>query len=232
MHLRKGFSKATLLFTLVTSVVLATNVAAYNNSDFLSPPDWMAHGNDRSNPGYGSYEPINVIISGNSSFDLVRYLGAVGWYDCFDSDLQANVQPGGRYGNQIAELRSGGCQEFFLGGNHLRVWRQNLSGGHYDYFMAVSEEHDCWSRGRVWHCIDPVGWNGGAGGFNQGRNDFVGDMRNLASQGRFGFNSISVEQPGLYRAGSGKDPGSSNGGNGWDYVPHDGHVAVITVRHV
>jgi len=231
MHLRKVFSKATLLFALVTSIVLTTNVAAYNNRDFLSPPDWLAHGNDRSNFGYGSYEPINVVISGNSGFDLVNYFPSVGWSQCGVSNLQAKVQPGGSYVNQIVEARDGGCQEATLGGNHLRAWRQNLPGGHWDYFMAVSEEHDCRINGSWvpnWHCIDPVGWNGGAGGFNQGRNDFVNNMRYLASISRFGFNYIYVEQPGVYGAGHGKDRGES----GWDYVPYDGHVAVITVaRH-
>jgi len=231
MRLRTGFAKLTWLFTLVTAVVLATNAAAYNGSDFQKPPDWLAHGNDRSNPGYGSYEPINVIISGNSSFDLVNYLQRFGgWYSCYDSNLQANVQPSGRLENQLVELRESGCQEWALGGNHLRAWRQNLPGGHWDYFIAVSEEHDCWSRGRIWHCIDPVGWNGGKGGFNQGRNDFVADMRSLAALHRFGFNSVAVDQRGLYRGGSGKDAGSSNAGNGWDYVTYDGQVAIITVR--
>lgn len=225
MHLRKGFSKASLLLALVTAVVLATNVAAYNNSDFLAPPDWMAHGNDSSNPGYGSVEPINVVISGNSGFDLVSYLQnrGVNWNTCGVSNLQANVQPGGHYVNQLVELRQDGCYEAMWGGNHLRAWRQNLPGGHWDYFMAVSEEHDCWV-GQAWHCIDPVGWNGGKGGFDQGRNDFVNF---LVSEKNFGgpFNYLYMEQPGVYRSGHGKDKGQS----GWDYVPYDGHVAVLTV---
>ncbi len=227
MHLRKGFSKASFLLALVTAVVLATNVAAYNNRDFLAPPDWMAHGNDRSNAGYGSVEPINVVISGNSSFDLVSYLQQrdVGWNTCGVSNLQANVQPGGHYVNQVVELRQGGCFEFSSGGNHLRAWRQNLLGGHWDYFMAVSEEHDCWVNGGPWHCIDPVGWNGGAGGFNQGRNDFVQFLTGYKDLGVDGFNYLYVEQPGVYRSGHGKDAGQS----GWDYVPYDGHVAVLTV---
>ncbi len=60
MPVHKRLSKVTLVFALFTSVALATHVAAYNGSDFQNPPDWLAHGNDRSNPGYSSYEPINT----------------------------------------------------------------------------------------------------------------------------------------------------------------------------
>ncbi len=222
MRLRTGFAKCTWLFTLVTAMVLATNVAASNGSDFQKPPDWLAHGNDRSTLGYGSYEPINMIITGDSNLNIniIDYLSFIGWTGCGTSHLQAKVQPGGSYVNERAELRDGTCFEFFLGGNHLRVWPQNLPGGHVAYFMAVSKEHDCSVNGSPWHCID-------TNGFNQGRDDLVQTLRNEARRGMFRLNSLKVEQPGLYAAGHGYDRGE----HGWDKVAYDGHVAVLTMNH-
>jgi len=106
-------------------------------------------------------EPLNVIISGLSSPDVLtddgflNFARAIGFStECLGIHLggpqTANLGDGNGFLNQTVELRQdygnaevGTCLESLIGGNHLRVWRQNgpqaNSGA---LFLAVSQEED------------------------------------------------------------------------------------------
>ncbi|KAG6382192.1 hypothetical protein JVT61DRAFT_842 [Boletus reticuloceps] len=122
--------------------------------------------------GYG--EPLNVIISGESSQDIltddgvVNYARAIGFSEeCFGIHLgtpfPANLGDGNGWVNQTIELRQdygdsgvGTCLESLIGGNHFRMFRQNGttadSGG---LFLAVSKEEPATDN----HDIIPDGYN-------------------------------------------------------------------------
>jgi hypothetical protein len=210
----------------------AIGVHAYSTSDFLTPPDWFAHGlgNSGGVGNNGSIEPINVIISAQSNVDPFGILtGSLSWDSCFNSlsTLQANVQPGQQDPiNQVVGLRDGGCLQFFVGGNHLRAWPQTLTDGSTAYFIAASEEHGCRSDGGNaipwplwnWHCIDDDG-------FNQGRDDLVAEFIAGASASLPVY-TIQIESAQLYSSGTGTDAGS---GSSVDHIPYDGSVSILTL---
>ncbi|KAI0299725.1 hypothetical protein B0F90DRAFT_1726818, partial [Multifurca ochricompacta] len=96
---------------------------------------------DNTSNGLG--EPLNVIISGLSSpwvltdGGFVHFANAVGFgIECFGAHLgapqSANLGDGHGWVNQTLELRQdygnpdiGTCWESLVGGNHLRLFRQN-----------------------------------------------------------------------------------------------------------
>ncbi|KAJ7858687.1 hypothetical protein B0H14DRAFT_2577661 [Mycena olivaceomarginata] len=134
--------------------------------------------------GSGGGEPLNVIISGLSSPEvltdagLLHYAQAIGFsFECLGIHLgdpqSANLGDGNGWVNQTVclhynlsiELRQdfgdddiGTCLESLVGGNHFRVFRQNgtlaNSGA---LFLAVSQEEDVWDG----HTIIPDGYNAG-----------------------------------------------------------------------
>ena len=165
---------------LLAAVVAASSRGlpsmAAAEADFLPPPDWLIHGNQPGATEYGVVEPLNAVFSARSEVDPLAYLRAVGWSSCRTSLLQARVQPGGPYLDQLVEWRHLGCLEAALGGAHLRAWRQAVPGGR-AVFLAVSREHVCRSAKspaplQLWHCID-------ADGYDAARADFVAQMRRL-----------------------------------------------------
>ncbi|KAH9049244.1 hypothetical protein EDB83DRAFT_1404655 [Lactarius deliciosus] len=99
---------------------------------------------DMTNTGLG--EPLNVIISGLSSpwvladGGFVHFANAVGFgIECFGAHLgapqAANLGDGHGWVNETLELRQdygnpdiGTCWESLIGGNHLRLFRQNGPG--------------------------------------------------------------------------------------------------------
>ncbi|KAG6813665.1 hypothetical protein H0H92_008902 [Tricholoma furcatifolium] len=93
--------------------------------------------------GDGLGEPLNVVISGLSSADvltddgIINFAQAIGFStECLDIHLggpqSANLGDGNGFVNQTIELRQdygdatlGTCLESLIGGNHFRVFRQN-----------------------------------------------------------------------------------------------------------
>ncbi|KIK69249.1 hypothetical protein GYMLUDRAFT_35314 [Collybiopsis luxurians FD-317 M1] len=119
----------------------------------------------------GLGEPLNVIISGLSTPDVLdatgkfyNYANAIGFsYECLGMHLgspqQANLGDGRGWVNQIALLRQdygnaivGTCKESLVGGNHFRIWQQE---GTCALFLAVSVEEDAPEN----HNIIPNGYN-------------------------------------------------------------------------
>lgn len=104
-------------------------------------------------------EPLNVIISGLSSPDVLTDAGFLNFAqsiglstECFGLHLggpqSANLGDGNGWVNQTYELRQdygdagvGTCLESLIGGNHLRLYRQNGSEADSGaLFLAVSKE--------------------------------------------------------------------------------------------
>ena len=226
--------RAGVLGTLAVAgvLLLAAVVAAFTRSlprvaaaetDFLPPPDWLIHGNQAGATEYGVIEPLNAVFSARSEVDPLAYLEAVGWSSCRTSLLQAQVQPGGPYLDQLVEWRHLGCLEAALGGTHLRAWRQAVAGGS-AVFVAVSQEHVCQSAKspaplHLWHCIN-------ADGYDQARADFVAQLQRLSSL-HYRIKGITVEERALYSPGQSTDVGP---GESADHIPYDGRVAILTLR--
>ncbi|KAJ6558595.1 hypothetical protein DFH09DRAFT_922733 [Mycena vulgaris] len=133
---------------------------------------------DDASGGFGGSdlgEPLNVIISGLSSpavltdAGFLNFAKAIGFStECLGIHLaggpqSANLGDGNGYVNQTVELRQdygdpnlGTCLESLIGGNHLRVFRQNGPQANTGaLFLAVSKEEDV-TQG---HTIVPNGYN-------------------------------------------------------------------------
>ncbi|THH29455.1 hypothetical protein EUX98_g4741 [Antrodiella citrinella] len=154
----------------IAGVVYARSAKA--NLAFFNPVN--GGGSWLDNAGVGVGEPLNVIISGFSSPDvltddgIVNYARAIGFSEeCFGIHIgtpqSANLGDGNGFVNQTIELRQdfgssglGTCLESLVGGNHFRVYRQNgptaNSGA---LFLAVSKEEDVFES----HNIIPDGYD-------------------------------------------------------------------------
>jgi len=218
-------------------VLIAVSANAYSTADFLTPPEWLAHGlgNSGGVGKGGSIEPINLVVSAQSNVNpLVVLQKLASFGSCFGSvsTLQANVQPGqkSRVG-QFIGLRDGGCAQIFVPGNHLRAWHQTLPNGRIAMFFAASEEHPCRSDGGRkgipgkipnWHCIDP-------NGFNNGRDSLTRVFNAAAKKKRSGFTVFHTERAQLYSSGVGTDAGA---GSSIDHIPYDGKVDILVLKFV
>jgi hypothetical protein len=223
-----------LMQFIAPCILFAVGAGAYSDADFLTPPDWLAHGlgNSGGVGQGGSIEPIGVIISAQSTVDPFAALTtSTSWDTCFNfiSTLQANVQPGQQNPvGQAVGLRHGGCVQFAFGGNHLRAWPQTLPDGSTAYLIAASRESACRSdggRSRVpppfpnWHCIDHEG-------FNRGRDELADDFVASAARKRGRRYTVHTESARLYDGGVGTDAGW---GSDVDHVPYDGVVRILTL---
>ncbi|KIK00472.1 hypothetical protein K443DRAFT_100327 [Laccaria amethystina LaAM-08-1] len=214
----------------IFALFAAMGTNAYSTADFLTPPDWFAHGlgNSGGVGKGGSMEPINVIISAQSQIDPFTALTSFSSFStCFNwiSTLQAAVNPGQTTRvDQTVGLRDGGCAQFFVGGNHFRAWPQTLPDGNTAYFIAASTETPCISDGGNpappfvpnWHCID-------ADGFNEGRDQLTDDFVGVSIQFPF---VLGVQKVKLYPSGVGTDAGK---GSAIDHIPYDGQVNILTL---
>jgi hypothetical protein len=179
-------------------------------------------------------EPLNVIISGLSSpavltdDGFLNFAQAIGFsFECLGLHLggpqSANLGDGNGYVNQTTELRQdygdallGTCLESLIGGNHLRVFRQNGSledtGA---LFLAVSREENVIEG----HTIVP-------NGYNIGRDLLVQNATNtnpLPSFGGITYSSTLEQLTGLLPAGS---AGVNHG------IATDGTTSLLTVTIV
>ncbi|KAJ7188399.1 hypothetical protein C8R46DRAFT_1205554 [Mycena filopes] len=173
-------------------------------------------------------EPLNVIISGLSSAAVLtdggflNFARAIGFStECLGQHIggpqTANLGDGNGYLNQTVELRQdygdpalGTCLESLIGGNHLRVYRQNgpeaNSGA---LFLAVSKEENV-AEG---HTIVP-------NGYNIGRDALVANTVGTTSFDGVNYSTISKSLTGLLPAGS---TGVNHG------IATDGTTILLTV---
>ncbi|KAL5484827.1 hypothetical protein ACEPAI_7469 [Sanghuangporus weigelae] len=159
-------------FVLLTSFVGVTPAVTHDNADFF-PPVWGG-GFQLMNANNGYGEPLNVIISGKSSPEVLTNKGFLNWarslgfsHECLGLHgggyMSANLGDGRGWVNQIAVLREsyssahlGTCLETFVGGNHFRLFRQNgLETNTGALFLAVSHEEDLGDK----HKISPDGYD-------------------------------------------------------------------------
>jgi len=180
------------------------------------------------NAGDGLGEPLNVIISGLSSPDVlsesgvVNFARAIGFSEeCLDIHLggpqSANLGDGNGWVNQTIELREdygvssvGTCLESLVGGNHFRVYIQNGSEADSGaLFLAVSKEEDAEDG----HDIVPDG-------YDIGRNNLVAAAIGTTSYGGTTYNTVAQNITGLMPAGS---AGVNHG------IAVDGIVTLLTV---
>jgi len=146
------------LFLLAAlSLVATATVPALSNTTFFNPT--QGNGTFFDDAGNTLGEPLNVIISGTSSPEvltdvgILQYAQAIGFStECLDLHLgapqHADLGDGNGPQPQLMELREdygnpsiGTCIEELIGGNHFRVWRQNgTSANTGALFLAVSSE--------------------------------------------------------------------------------------------
>ncbi|KAJ7353130.1 hypothetical protein DFH08DRAFT_956212 [Mycena albidolilacea] len=191
----------------------------------------LTGGSMLNNAGSGGGEPLNVIISGLSSPEvltdagLLHYAQAIGFsFECLGIHLgdpqSANLGDGNGWVNQTIELRQdfgdddiGTCLESLVGGNHFRVFRQNgtlaNSGA---LFLAVSQEEDVWDG----HTIIPDG-------YNAGRDKLVAAAIGLTYYERTTYSTVARNLTGLLPAGS---TGVNHG------IATDGITVLLTVTIV
>ncbi|KAH9024516.1 hypothetical protein EDB85DRAFT_2150475 [Lactarius pseudohatsudake] len=175
---------------------------------------------DRATPTLG--EPLNVIISGLSSPEVLSDAGflsfanAIGFAtDClgihFGASYAANLGDGHGYVNQTLELRQdfgnraiGSCLEGLVGGNHLRLFRQNGPTANTGaLFLAVSQEEN------------PFGGTISPDGYDIGRDKFVEGALEAP-----GYDTVAQNITGLLA------PGSTGINHG---IATDGVVVLLTV---
>ncbi|GJE94897.1 hypothetical protein PsYK624_110730 [Phanerochaete sordida] len=163
---------ASALLLLAASLVNARPSKVDADVGFFDPTanggSWL------DNAGTDVGEPMNVVISGLSSPDVLtddgflNFARAIGFSEeCLDIHLgapqSANLGDGNGFVNQTIELRQdfgnselGTCLESLIGGNHLRVFRQNGSEANSGaLFLAVSQEENV-TEG---HTIVPNGYD-------------------------------------------------------------------------
>ncbi|KAF9527283.1 hypothetical protein CPB83DRAFT_815609 [Crepidotus variabilis] len=212
----------------VSAAPLAENVVDLGGRAIVDFYDPRSRGGSLLDQSAGLGEPLNVIISGKSSPEVLTKDGfndfaeAIGFSEeCFGihkgdpqlSDLGDGHGPLGEmevlrenFGNPVF----GTCFETLEGGNHLRVWQQNgpdaNSGA---LFLAVSQEEDLGES----HTISPDG-------YNVGRDKFVaaavGTHRYLFTT----YTTTAEKVPGLL------NPGTDGINHG---ISQDGVVILLTV---
>ncbi|KAJ4496167.1 hypothetical protein C8J55DRAFT_545450 [Lentinula edodes] len=181
--------------------------------------------------GDGLGEPLNVIISGLSSPDVLtesgfeNYAKAIGFStECLGIHIggpqSANLGDGNGFVNQTVELRQdygdsvlGTCLESLIGGNHLRLYIQN--GPEADsgaLFLAVSKEEDASDN----HDIVPDGY------------DIGRDELSAAAIGTTSFDGVTYSTTGINLTGL-LAPGSA--GVNHD-IATDGITTLLTVTIV
>ncbi|EJF66144.1 hypothetical protein DICSQDRAFT_98008 [Dichomitus squalens LYAD-421 SS1] len=193
--------------------------------DFFDPA--QGGGSIFDNATFGG-EPLNVIISGQSSPDvltddgILNYAQAISFSkECLGLHLgtpqTANLGDGNGSLNQTIEFRQdfgndflGTCFESLLGGNHFRVWRQNgPSANSGALFLAVSKEQDASANHDL---VDD--------GYNIGRNELVAAAVGTKSHGGVTYNTVAKNITGLMPAGS---DGVNHG------IAVDGVITLLTV---
>ncbi|GAA5889381.1 hypothetical protein JCM6882_000727 [Rhodosporidiobolus microsporus] len=178
---------------------------------------------------WGAGEPLNIIISAQSSPDVLREKGLVVysrslglWNECGNLHIgdpqEANLGDGKGWEQELFVMREairwpwiGSCLESVTGGNHFRAYKQNGTEANSGaWFLAASKEVDL----RKQHKIAP-------NGYNLGR-DYVVE-RAIAGSSYLGRSwEAQVEWvEGLLAPGN---DGINHG------ISQDGRVAVLTVR--
>ncbi|EIM83848.1 uncharacterized protein STEHIDRAFT_62467 [Stereum hirsutum FP-91666 SS1] len=215
-----------LILSIVFAVQILFALGAPTLLAFVDPT--LLGGSLLDDAGGGLGEPLNVIISGLSSADVLtddgftNFARAAGMStECLGIHLgapqSANLGDGNGAVNQTVELRqdfgdaaAGTCLESLIGGNHLRMFRQNgILADTGALFLAVSKEEPITES----HTIVPDG-------YDIGRDLFAVAATGTTSFGGITYSTIAQNITGLIAAGS----------NGLNHgIAIDGIVTLLTV---
>jgi hypothetical protein len=106
-----------------------------------------------------------------------------------------------------------GCDGVLADGeSHARGWKSQARSGQSieTWYFALSQEHVCLADTKPWHCVLPQGFEGKlpgingslftakAGGYNQGRDQFVANLQRLvapAGKAKWRVDCTSIERP-------------------------------------
>jgi len=197
------------------------SIKHFPNVPYVNPAD---NGGSQLDASAGLGEPLNVIVSGLSSPEVLSTKGIENWArsfgfstECLGFHLggpqQANLGDGLGWTNETAVLRwdydnamDGSCLESFTGGNHFRFWQQATTGA---YFLAVSVEQ--WVGQH--HNIVPDG-------YDLGRDSLVVRATGNTTFGTNQYTTTSYWVTGLLQPGV---EGINHN------ISIDGRVAVVTV---
>ncbi|KAJ7452045.1 hypothetical protein B0H11DRAFT_2176680 [Mycena galericulata] len=215
-----GLHFITLGLQTLSNVFTSRGVAFYDPT--------KTGGSMLDNAGDGAGEPLNVIVSGLSSPEvltdagILHYAQAIGFsFECLGFHLgnpqSANLGDGNGWVNQTMELRAdfadyevGTCLESLVGGNHFRVFRQNGTDANSGaIFLAVSQEEDVFDG----HTIIPDG-------YNVGRDLLVAAAVGMTSHEDISYYTVAENLTGLLPAGS---TGVNHG------IATDGVTVLLTV---
>ncbi|KAI0283660.1 hypothetical protein BGY98DRAFT_911272 [Russula aff. rugulosa BPL654] len=197
-----------LLVLLSVHAVLGVSLPKrVSDGDFFNVTEgggsWLDSGN-----GSGLGEPLNVVISGLSSEELLTddgfldFAKAIGFStECLGIHLgdpqTANLGEGNGNVAQTMELREnlkvgGTCLESVVGGNHFRMFRQNGSEHNTGaLFLAVSKEESALEK----HTVAP-------NGYDVGRDDLVAAALENPSFGSVSYTVTAQDLTGYLAAGS------------------------------
>lgn len=197
-----------MLIALAVQVLVAFAAPTASRISFLVPTS--NGGSLLDDAGSGVGEPLNVIISGASSPDVLtddgftNFARAAGMStECLRFHLgdpqSANLGDGNDAVNQTVELREdygdsevGTCLETLIGGNHLRMFRQNGTEANTGaLFLAVSKEEPVTES----HTIIPDG-------YDIGRDLFVTAASGTTSFDGVTYSTIAQNITGLIAPGS------------------------------
>jgi hypothetical protein len=192
----------------VQVLVAFASPLAKRNVDYYDPK--LGGGSMLDKAGKGGGEPLNVIISGKSSPEvltkdgIVNYARAIGFsVECLGMHIgtpqTADLGDGNGQVPQAAVLREaygvpslGTCWESLVGGNHFRVFQQNgpkaNSGA---MFLAVSKEMDA----PIHHHMIVKD------GYNIGRDKMVAAAVGVKSYGKYRYNTTSTDISDLMDSG-------------------------------
>lgn len=182
--------------------------------------------------GNGQHEPLNIIVSGLSSPEILSrkgfqsYCRSLGFdRECLGMHLgapqKAYTDPRGWRDQELLYRQVyspldhvfGTCMESLVGGNHIRAWQQQASGA---WFLAVSKEEDATKN----HMIVPDG-------YNIGRDEMVAKALGDKKDGKTNFMFTNYSTQVTYLAGlmpAGVDGDVNHG------IPVDGLTALLTVK--
>jgi len=224
----KAFLSICITALSIASTALAGTILC-RSLDFIDPAQGGGSMLDNAAPGLG--EPLNVIVSGLSSADvltdsgIINFARAIGFStECLGIHLggpqSANLGDGNGAVNQTVELRqdfgnadTGTCLESLIGGNHFRVFRQNGPAANTGaLFLAVSKEENIAQQ----HTIVPDG-------YDIGRDLLVAAATGTTSFGGVTYSTTAQQLTGLLPVGS--------AGINHD-IAIDGMVTLLTVTIV
>jgi len=232
LHIPRTIMNSLLKLSLFVSSVFGSAILHSRQSGvaYFAPNQGGGSELDDAAPPLG--EPLNVIISGLSDPTVLTDAGFLGWAqsvqmstECLGIHLggpqSANLGDGNGFVNQTIELRqdfgsssAGTCLESLIGGNHLRMFRQNgtlhNTGA---LFLAVSQEENVFES----HTIVP-------NGYDLGRDSLV-KLATTTTTGNNGitYSASSTIITGLLPSGS---AGVNHG------ISQDGNVILLTVQLV